>query len=117
MKLLTAVFILGLIIQYFMDTALRLENINLEMFIHNLIRFFTGFIILGIWVSYKHKLKLKIALYLVVALLLADHIADYMRSVDNLKLEMLIHESYLILWGALMGFLSMRCFNRKKQGN
>jgi hypothetical protein len=35
--------------------------------------------------------------------------------VDNLKLEMLIHESYLILWGALMGYLSMRCYNRKQK--
>lgn len=115
MKLLTIIFILGLIIQYFMDSALKPDNINLEMFTHNLIRFITGFIILGIWVSYKHKLKLKIALYLVVTLLIADHIADYLRSVDTLKLEMLFHDSYMVIWGAVMGYLSMRSFNRNKQ--
>ena len=72
-----------------------------------------GFVFLGIWVWYKHRLKLKVALYFVLALLVSDEIMDYLRDINNLRLETIIHDSFIVLWGALIGFFYMRGLKRK----
>ncbi|MDD1631931.1 MAG: hypothetical protein LUP91_06950, partial [Methylococcaceae bacterium] len=77
MKLVSLVMIAGLILLYFVDAALKIQLMNWEMLIHSALRFFTGFILLGIGVFYAHKLRLKSAVYLVLALILADDIMDY----------------------------------------
>lgn len=113
MKLLLSTIIIGLILVYVMGAAFRIDNLNLEMLVHNTVRFATGFVFLGIWVGYKRRLKLKLALYIVLALLVADDIVDYFRNINNLRLEMVIHDSFIVVWGAITGFLTMRKFYRK----
>jgi hypothetical protein len=66
MKLIGIVTIAGLILLYFMDSAFKIQIMNPEMFIHSAIRFFTGFILIGIGVFYAHKIKLKSAVYLIL---------------------------------------------------
>ena len=113
MKIFSVCLFLGLIALNFIDVALRVENLNLEMFTHNLVRFFVGFLFLGIWVWYKQKLKFKVSLYLVLVILVSDDIYDYIRDINNLSFEMLIHDLYILIWGALSGFFFVKYLYRK----
>lgn len=91
MKLIGIVTVAGLILLYFMDAAFKLDLMNLEMLTHSALRFFTGFILIGIGVFYAHKIKLKNAVYLILALVLADDIMDYVRKVEDFRFEITIH--------------------------
>jgi hypothetical protein len=113
MKLVSIAIFVGLILLYFVNAALKINIFNWEMLIHSSIRFFTGFIILGIGCFYEHKIKLKISVYLVLALILADDIMDYYRKVDSFSAEFMLHGIYMLLWGALLGYLSMRYIKGK----
>ncbi|MDD5320346.1 MAG: hypothetical protein PHD43_06980 [Methylococcales bacterium] len=116
MKLVSLVMIAGLILLYFVDAALKIQLMNWEMLIHSALRFFTGFILLGIGVFYAHKLRLKSAVYLVLALILADDIMDYYRHVNSFNFEVLLHSIYMLLWGSLMGYVVMK-YSKDKAGN
>ena len=100
--------IVGLILLYFVDAAFKLPLLNAEMLIHSAIRFFTGFILIGIGVFYAHKIRFKSAVYLILALLLADDIMDYVRKVNNFNFEVMLHGVYMLLWGSLTGYVVMK---------
>ena len=85
------------------------------MLIHSALRFFTGFILIGIGVFYAHKIKLKSAVYLILALVLADDIMDYFRKVNSFNFEVMLHSMYMLLWGSLMGYAFMKHW--KDKGN
>ncbi|MEY3288512.1 MAG: hypothetical protein RLZZ419_754 [Pseudomonadota bacterium] len=108
MKLISMVIIAGLILLYFMDAAFKIHIMNAEMLIHSGLRFFTGFILVGIGVFYAHKLTLKSAVYLIFALVLGDDIVDYVRSVEDFRFEITIHGIYMLLWGSLTGYVLMK---------
>jgi hypothetical protein len=108
MKLVSLVMILGLILLYFVDAAFKIQIMNWEMLIHSTIRFFTGFALIGIGVFYAHKIRLRSAVYLVVALVLVDDIMDYYRNVDSFSVEITLHGVYMLLWGSLMGYAYMK---------
>jgi len=108
MKLISFVMIAGLVVLYFMDIAFRIDMLNLEMIIHSAIRFFIGFLLLGIGVFYAHTLRLKSAVVLILVLVLADDIVDYTRNVDSFSFEVAIHSAFMLLWGSLVGYLAMR---------
>ena len=108
MKLISLVMIAGLVVLYFMDAAFKLDFLNWEMLIHSSLRFFTGFILLGIGVFYAHTLKLKSGVILVLGLVLADDILDYTRNVYSFNFEVMIHSVFMLLWGSLVGYLFMR---------
>jgi len=108
MKLIGIVTLAGLILLYFVDAALKIHIMNGEMLIHSALRFFTGFILIGIGVFYAHKLSIKSAVYLILALVLADDIMDYFRKVNSFNFEVMLHGIYMLLWGSLMGYVFMR---------
>jgi hypothetical protein len=108
MKSVSIVIIAGLILLYFLDAAFKLNPFNLEMLIHSGIRFFTGFIIFGISVFYAHKIRFKFAVYLVLALVLADDVWDYTRNVNSFSFEVMLHSIYMLLWGSLAGYVLMK---------
>jgi hypothetical protein len=108
MKLVSIAIFVGLILLYFVNEAVKIDFFNWETLIHSGIRFFTGFIILGISYFYEHKIKLKIALYLIFAIVLADDVLDYYRGVAQFSDKLMLHNIYMLLWGALVGYLSMR---------
>ncbi|MGR9045063.1 MAG: hypothetical protein ACU83N_07195 [Gammaproteobacteria bacterium] len=112
MKTLLPTVIIGLIVLYFMDVAFHIDDWTMEMFVHNTVRWVAGFVFLGIWVWYKQRLKLKAALYLVLALLVSDDIMDYVRHINSLGLEMIIHDAFMVAWGAMIGFFYMRRLKR-----
>ena len=111
MKIFSVCLLLGLVVLYFIDAALSIDNLNMEMFTHNLVRFFAGFIFLGIWVWYKHKLKFKVSLYIIVAFLVSDEIYDYFRNIDNFNFDMLLHDLVIVIWGAISGFFFSKFIN------
>jgi len=112
MKIFSACILLGLVVLFFIDTALSIDDLNMEMFTHNLVRFFTGFVFLGIWVWYKHKLKFKVSLYFIMAFLVSDAIYDYVRNIDNLNFDMLLHDFVIVIWGAISGFFFSKFINK-----
>jgi len=113
MKLIGIVTVAGLMLLYFMDAAFKLDLMNLEMLTHSALRFFTGFILIGIGVFYAHKIKLKNAVYLILALVLADDIMDYVRKVEDFRFEITIHGIYMLLWGSLTGYVFMKQLRNK----
>lgn len=113
MKLVGLILLLGLIPLYFLDAALKISILSMEMLIHDAIRFFAGFFVLGIGVFYEHKIRFKTSVYILLALIGADYISDYYRGVDSLKLEFMILGTYLLAWGALTGYVFMK---KVKQG-
>lgn len=112
MKLVYIALIAGLVGLYFVNAALKIDIFNWENFIHSGIRFFSGFIILGMGYFYSHKPKLKIALSIVFALILTDDILDYLRHVKSFTPEFILHGFYMLAWGSCMGFLTMRSIKR-----
>jgi hypothetical protein len=98
----------GIIMIYFMVAAFKLELLNIEMLIHSAIRFITGFILLGIGVFYAHTLRFKSAVIVVLILVLADDILDYTRGVYSFSFEIMIYSIFMLLWGALVGYLVMK---------
>jgi hypothetical protein len=108
MKLVSIVVIAGLILLYFVDSAFKLSPFNAEMMIHSGLRFFTGFLVLGIGVFYAHKIGLKIAVCLVLALSLADDVWDYTRNVNSFSFEVFLHSLYMLAWGSLTGYVLMK---------
>ena len=115
MKLITVVIIAALILLYFLDMALKISLLNPEMLIHSTIRFFTGFVLIGIGVFYAHKIKLKPSVGLTLMLVLADDIYDYFRNVDSFSFEVMIHGLFFLIWGSIMGFLFMKLAQRKAE--
>lgn len=112
MNLVAIAITIGLILLYFVNAALKIDVFTWEMLIHSGIRFFTGFIILGISYFYAHKLKLKLSVFLVLALVLADDVLDYFRQVNNFSAEMMLHGVFMLAWGSLIGYLVMRQVKR-----
>jgi hypothetical protein len=110
MKGLAIVIGLGLILLYFVDAALKIQLFTTEMLIHSGIRFFTGFVILGISVFYGHAIKFKIAIWLILALVLADDVMDYYRNIDSFHVEVMLHSLFMLLWGAVMGYVFIKAW-------
>jgi len=108
MKGASIVIIAGLILLYFVDSALKISTFDPEMLIHSGLRFFTGFLVLGIGVFYAHKIGLKIAVGLVLALSLADDIWDYTRNINSFSFEDFLHSLYMLAWGSLAGYVLVK---------
>jgi len=108
MRLISAVVIVGIILLYFVDSAFKFNTFEPEMLIHSAIRFFAGFLVLGIGVFYAHKIKLRYALVLVFVLALGDHIWDYSRDINSFSFEFALHGLYMLSWGALTGYVLMK---------
>jgi len=108
MKLTGLILFLGLIILYFLDAAFRLEMLSLEMLGHIGLRFLIGFLILGIGVFYEHAIRFKSSVFIILALALGDDIFDYYRNVNSFTPEVILLGIYMLLWGALTGYVTVR---------
>jgi len=114
MKALGIAIGVGVMLLYFVDAALKIQLFTTEMLIHSGIRFFSGFIILGICVFYEHLIKLKYAISVILLLVLADDIGDYYRSVNSFSFEVMLHSIYMLLWGSVSGYVFIKY--RKAKG-
>lgn len=108
MKALVIVTTIGLVLLYFVDMALKIHLFNWEMFIHSVIRFFISFIVIGVGVFYDHLIRLKHAVFIVLALFLLDDILDYFRHVDSFHFEVMLHGLYMLAWGSVTGYVFIK---------
>ena len=114
MKLFWLALLVGLILLVVVDAAFKIDSMNLEMLLHNLYHFFTGCVMFSLWVWYKHKKKVTFFIYILLMLLLLDETFDYFRGVEDMSLQMFLHNLYLVFWGAITGLLFVRYFKQKK---
>lgn len=109
MKMLVFSFITGLILLYFLNIALLKSPIlNLEWSIHAGIRFLLGFIILGVVFFYGRAVQFKSAVYLTVGIVAVDYIYDYYVEAYRLNFEIILHGIFMIIWGAILGYLTAK---------
>jgi hypothetical protein len=114
MKLTALILSLGLIILYFLDAAFRLEMLTWEMIGHIALRFLIGFMILGIGVFYEHAIRFKSSMFIILALALGDDVFDYYRNVNSFTPEVILLSIYMLLWGALTGYVAMHQLKTRK---
>lgn len=114
MKAVGIVLVVGFILLYFVNAAFKVNIWNTELLIHSAIRFWAGFAGIGIWVFYKYRVSFKTVLYVVLALVLADDVWDYFRDINSFKLETMLHSSYMLLWGALAGYVAARQLKNRR---
>jgi hypothetical protein len=115
MKRLLAPLLIGLALLYFVAAAVDVKIFSMEMFIRNLFHFLTGFVLLGIWIWHKRKLTFKAAVYSILAIVLAYDIVDYIRNATYLRIEMVLHDLFVLLWGGVTGYLYLRGLKRKRK--
>jgi hypothetical protein len=115
MKAVGVVIVVGFILLYFVNAAFKVSIWQTELLIHSAIRFWAGFVAIGIWVFYKYRVRFSTVLYVVLALVLADDIWDYFRDINSFKPEAMLHSSYMLLWGALTGYVAARQLKNKRE--
>jgi len=112
MKKLHATLIFGLILLFFIDTAFKIDGLTQEMLINNSVRFFWGFLLLLVWGSSQQKRKYKVLFYVFIFFILSDAIFDYVQ--DILDLEMMLHDLFIFIWGAISGYFFVNYLHYKK---
>lgn len=114
MKMLVFSFIVGFVLLYFLNIALLKSPIlDLEWSIHAGIRFFLGFIILGVICLYVDAVTFKNAIYIIACVVTADYIYDYYTQAYRFKLEIILHGIFMIIWGAILGYLTAKYIKLK----
>ncbi len=114
MKLLSVAITVGIVLLYFLNIALlRNQLLTPEWFIHSGIRFLVGFLVFGVSVFYAHVIKFKNAVYITLMIVMADYIFDYIRQVDSFKLEVMLLGVFMLLWGAVIGYLTSKTIKNK----
>jgi hypothetical protein len=109
MKILVFYIILGSVLLYFLNIALlKTPVLNLDWSIHAGLRFSVGFFVLGISYFYSKALRLKSALYMIIFIVIIDYIYDYNIKAYRLNFEIILHGIYMLIWGALLGYLAAR---------
>lgn len=115
MKILSFSFILGLAILYFMNLAiLKTAILSSEWSIHAGTRFLAGFFIMGVSYFYAKSLSFKNALKLILIIVTLDYLYDYYIEAYRLNFEIILHGIYMLVWGALMGYLATRYWKNRQ---
>lgn len=118
MKMLIISFMVGLVALYFLNIALlKAAVLDLEWSIHAAIRFFAGFILLGVSYFYAHALKLKNALYLMACVIALDYAYDYYAQSYHFKFEVMLHGIFMIIWGACLGYFTAKYLKGRSDKN
>ena len=114
MKILVFSIIAGSVLLYFLNIAiLKTPLLDLDWSIHAALRFSAGFFILGVSYFYAKALTFKNALYITVCILIVDYIYDYNIAAYRLNFEIILHGIYMLLWGAILGYLTARQIKEK----
>lgn len=112
MKRLLLVLGSGLLLLYLIDSAFQIDGFSRFMLLENLIRFFLGFLSLGIWIAIKRKFHFKMPLIIIGTYIVSDSIFDIARNVNDL-FEMTLHDLFVFCWGAFSGFVFVKCVLKK----
>ncbi|MGR8932768.1 MAG: hypothetical protein ACU837_00075 [Gammaproteobacteria bacterium] len=114
MKLFWLVFFTGLILFYFVKQALKIEFGSVEILLHTLYHFFSGFIVLAGWCFFKFKKRFKVFFAIVITILLIDELGDYFRGVEDMTSIMLAYNLYMLLWGAAAGIAFINYWRHRR---
>ncbi|MDX8127328.1 hypothetical protein QLH52_08555 [Methylomonas sp. OY6] len=115
MKMLSFSFILGLALLYFMNLAiLKTAILSSEWSIHAGTRFLVGFFIMGVSYFYAKSLSFKTTLKLILIIVTLDYLYDYYIEAYRLNFEIILHGIYMLVWGALMGYLAARYWQNRQ---
>jgi len=76
------------------------------------IRFLAGFLILGVSYFYARALTFKTALVITACIIAADYLYDYNMQEYNVNFEIILHGIFMIIWGAILGYLTVKYKNR-----
>jgi len=118
MKMLVLAFIVGIVLLYFLNIALlKTPLLDLNWSIHAGIRFLAGFIVLGVSFFYAHVLKFKQAIYITACIVAADYIYDFYTQSYRLKLEIILHGIFMMVWGAILGYLTAKYIRERLMRN
>lgn len=114
MKTLGFTFIIGVFFLYFLNIAiLKSATPNMEWTIHAGTRFVIGFFVMGVSYFYAKALSFKQALKLTLIIVILDYLVDYYIESYRLNFEIILHGIYMLVWGALMGYLTGRYMKNK----
>lgn len=114
MKMLIFASIVGVVLLYFMNIALlKTPLLDLHWSIHAGIRFLIGFILLGVSFFYAHALKFKTAVYITACIVATDYIYDYYAHPYKFNLEIILHGIFMMIWGAILGYLTAKCIKKR----
>lgn len=109
MKTLVFSFIVGAILLYFLNIAvLKTPILDLHWSIHAGIRFLIGFVLLGVSFIYAHIVKFKSAVYIIACIVAIDYIYDYFTHPYRFNLEIIFHGIFMMIWGAILGYLTAK---------
>lgn len=109
MKMLIFSFIVGVFLLYFLNIAiLKTPVLDLQWSIHAGLRFLIGFIILGVSCFYAQAIRFKTALYMTACIVVMDYIYDYYALAYRLNLEIILHGIFMMVWGAILGYLTAK---------
>jgi hypothetical protein len=109
MKMLIFSFIVGVFLLYFLNIAiLKTPVLDLHWSVHAGLRFLIGFIILGVSCFYAQAIKFKTAVYITACIVTMDYFYDYYALAHRLKLEIILHGIFMMIWGAILGYLTTK---------
>ena len=115
MRLFWFVFFSGGIFFYFLDQAFKVELFTTETVLNNMYHFFAGFIYLAWSLRLNLKNKLKYFILLAAVILFIDEMNDYLRHYRTFTFIELFYNLYLLLWGALCGYVYLISPKRKER--
>ncbi len=107
MRLFWFVFLSGGVFFYFIDQAFKMDLFSKETLLNNMYHFFAGFIYLAWTLRLNLKNKLKLFFLLAAVILFIDEMYDYLRHFRTFTFIELFYNLYLLLWGALCGYVFM----------
>ena len=108
-------FVVGAIFLYFINIAILKTPIpNMEWSIHAGTRFLVGFFVLGISCFYLKALSFKNATTLTLVIVIVDYLYDYYVESYRLNIEIIMHGIYMLIWGALLGYLAAKHIIKKR---
>ena len=109
LKILAFSFIVGIVLLYFLNIALlQTPLLDLDWSIHAGLRFSVGFIVLGVSCFYAKAVKFKNAVYITACIVATDYLYDYFSQIYRLKFEIILHGIFMMIWGAVLGYLTAK---------
>jgi len=109
MKILIFSFIVGIVLLYLLNIAiLKTPLLDLHWSIHAGIRFWVGFFLLGVSFFYAHAMSFKKTVYITGFIVTTDYLYDLYTQTSGFELETLFHGIFMIIWGAILGYLTAK---------
>ena len=107
MTLFWTASLIGTLIYYFLARAFKVDFFTLEILVHNMSHFFSGFIAFSLLVYFQAKYRVRILSVIAVIVIVVGLIITNERNVDSdgTDLTMVVYNAFLFFWGAIIGLI------------